>query len=308
MPRHPRLDAPGSFHHVMNRGARKQRVFGDDDSYLRFLELLAQLPARFGVRVHAFALMPNHFHLLLEAGPLGLRGAMQFLQGQYSRWLNAERSWDGPVWRSRYTSRLIEDEPYLGHVLAYIHRNPVAARVCTHEDQARWTSHPHYTGDSPRPSWLTTSELLEVFGGVALYRDYLEGMRTRRQQPPEGFDPDQLWGGPVRAAEPLSLAGGPEASPSTDLEGAWRALEAATGRPRAALVDRKSGAGRQGWWWLTLWWLRRASGLPMGDLAEHLGVHRSALSRASKRLAAAMESDAAVTAAREALEAGQAQG
>lgn len=289
MPRHSRLDTPGSFHHVMNRGARKQRIFGDDDSYLRFLELLGQLPSRFGVRVHAFALMPNHFHLLIEAGPHGLAAAMQFLQAQYSRWLNQVRQWDGPVWRGRYTSRLIEDEPYLGHVLAYIHRNPVAARVATHEDQARWTSHTHYITKAGAPEWLTRTTLLDVFGGVEPYRDYLEGMRTGRQEAPEGFHPDTLWRRSSRVATPLTLVPATpdkRTGPMT-LETAWRTLEAATGRTKAALCSRTGGAGPQGWWWLTLWWLRRATRQPAVTLAEALGVHPSALSRAERRLRAA---------------------
>lgn len=304
MPRHPRLDTPGSFHHVMNRGARRQRIFGDDDSYLRFLELLAQLPGRFGVRVHAFALMPNHFHLLLEAGPHGLAAAMQFLQAQYSRWLNRVRSWDGPIWRARFTSRLVEDEPYLGHVLAYIHRNPVEAHICCHEDQARWTSHLHYVGESAPPEWLTTTTLLDVYGGEDAYRDYLEGLRTGRQETPDGFDPDKLWRQQSRVATPLTWAPStpPQQAPVWSLDAAWRALEAASGKTRLELCGRTGGAGPQGWWWLTLWWLRRATRLPAATLAEELGVHRSALSRAEKRLRSAQEGRPVLAAARAALD------
>jgi REP element-mobilizing transposase RayT len=304
MPRHPRLDTPGSFHHVMNRGARRQRVFGDDESHLRFLGLLAQLPGRFGVGVHGFSLMPNHFHLLIETGPHGLGPAMQFLQAQYSRWLNQVRRWDGPIWRGRFTSRRIEDEPYLGHVLAYIHRNPVEARICTHEDQARWTSHLHYVGESAAPEWLSTTTLLDVFGGKDAYRDYLDAMRTGRQAPPEGFQPDDLWRQPSRVATPLTLVPSPPTErPSVwSLEAAWRALEAASGKTQDKLCHRKMGSGPQGWWWLTLWWLRTATRLPGADLSVALGVHRSALSRAERRLRAAAARQPRLAAARAALE------
>jgi REP element-mobilizing transposase RayT len=141
----------------MNRGARKEAVFLDAASCERFVGLLAELPGRFGVTVHGYALMPNHFHVLLTAGPRGLGPSMKYLQGEYSRWLNAEKSWDGPVWRARYRSRPVDSEDYWRHLLAYVHLNPVKGRLVPKVGHSIWTSHAAYAGTRPVPDWLRSS-------------------------------------------------------------------------------------------------------------------------------------------------------
>ncbi len=296
MPRTPRLDAPGTLHHVFNRGARKERVYFDDEGYIEFLALLAQLPARFGTRVHAYALMPNHFHLILEPGPAGLGPAMQLLQGGYSRWLNARRGWDGPVWRERFRSRLIDSDIYCAHLLAYLHLNPVNAGLADHVDSAEWTSHAAYLGSIPRPDWLTTDSLLEVHGGVDAYRGYVADVRAGVETGPDGFDPERVRRGRPRVAPPAVDA--PEPSPSRQWplqpESAWIALEAITGQPRSALTTRHHGPAGNVGWWLVLWWLPLATGQSTAAVAADFGLARSTASRAAAQLRKRAATDAHV--------------
>jgi len=283
MPRIPRLDAAGSLHHVMNRGARRTDVFGDDDSHLQFLHLLSQLPERFGVKVHAYAVMPNHFHLLLEAGDRGLGTAMQFVQSGYSRWLNSQRAWDGPVWKARYRSRVVEADDYLIHVLAYIHLNPVKAHLAVHVDRAHWTSHAAYTGALERPPWLTTARLLEAFGTVEALQGYVEEVRIGRQPGPDGFDPGQLWVPAGRTLPPASaLPVAPEGGFS--LAQAWEVLADVCGVQPGQLPTRSRSAELRMRRWLALWWLPKATGMRPSALSRELGVHKSTLSRAPERL------------------------
>mgnify|MGYP000887075047 CR=1 FL=1 len=116
-----RLDSPGARHHVMNRGARHEPILATDDAKHMFLELLADLPQRFGIRVHGYVLMPNHYHLMLETVTGELPRAMRHLGGEFARRLNTELHWDGPVCKGRYRNRIVGTDSYWRHLLAYLH-------------------------------------------------------------------------------------------------------------------------------------------------------------------------------------------
>ncbi len=166
MARPLRIDTPGSWHHVFLRGARRAPIFGDDEDCFCFLDLLETASRRYGIEPHAYSLMPNHYHLLLRSSRGLLSRGMAFLNGQYTKKLNARHpDWDGPVFRGRFQSKLVEDERYLVELLAYIHLNPVAARLVKRPDDECWTSHRAYIGLDMPPSWLHTADLLRAVGG-----------------------------------------------------------------------------------------------------------------------------------------------
>jgi len=172
----------------MSRGARRQPVFRDPRHCELFLALLADLPPRFAVRIHGYALMPNHFHLMIESDEGRLSRAMSFLLARYTVESNRLHDWDGPVFRGRFHSRPVYADQHWMHLLAYVHLNPVRSRLEMRLGQYRWTSHRFYAGTGSPPAWLTTTELLEMlepFGGYAVY---LKGVRARREEEPEGFD------------------------------------------------------------------------------------------------------------------------
>ena len=110
--RMPRLDFPGARHHVMNRGARREPIFLDDDDRRAMLDLLADLPERFGVRVHGYALMPNHYHRMLESVWGELSRAMRHVGGEFAQRLNRRYRWDGPVYKGRYRNRMVGTDAY----------------------------------------------------------------------------------------------------------------------------------------------------------------------------------------------------
>lgn len=267
----------------MNRGARHQAIFLDDHACVTFLALLAELPVRFGVRVHAYALMPNHFHLLLECPAGGLGRALQFLQSRYARWLNQQHGWDGPVWRGRYRSLSVDDDAWWTHLLAYLHLNPVAAHLAPSPDQARWTSHAAYVGEERAPDWLVTGELLALFGTVEAYRTYLVETQIGRQRGPPGFGVEHLWRVP-RGVRPVVPAPPPTPNPRRSLEQAWQDLCAVTGLDRDGILAAPMGPGGNPARWLALDWLPRVTRLTRAELARELGVHPTLVSRAGRRV------------------------
>jgi REP element-mobilizing transposase RayT len=267
MARPLRLDFPGARHHVMNRGARHAPIFTNDASCALFLSVVASLPARFGVIVHAYALMPNHFHLLLETPRGNLSRAMQYLTGEYVRLLNELETWDGPLFKGRFRNRVVETDAYWSHLLLYLHLNPVRAHLVTDEDDAYWTSHMAYTGASRRPDWLTTDDLLAAHGGVAGYREALHAVQTGRSPAPAGFDPLALWAPSVSDLRPASAA-----ALGTDPDALLALVARTCGVEVDMLRSARPGRGDNRRRWLAAWWLAIANGLPQRATARALGA------------------------------------
>lgn len=172
----------------MSRGARREVVFRDARHCSLFLDILSEIPSRFAVRVHGYALMPNHFHLMLESEQGRLSAALSFLLSRFTVAANKLSAWDGPVFRGRFHSRLVLTDEHWTHLLAYLHLNPVKARLAVRPGQFLWTSHRYYTLEKPAPKWLTIAGLLEMFDSVGGYEAYLESVRAKRTEAPEGFD------------------------------------------------------------------------------------------------------------------------
>jgi putative transposase len=190
MVRQKREDFPGAWHHVMHRGARRAPIFLDREDNLAFLETLGEVVERSGLEVHAFSLMPNHYHLLLRSPQANLSEGMRYLNGTYTLWLNARHSWDGPVFRGRFRSQLVVDEAYLRYLLAYIHLNPVEAYLVKRLTDEAWTSHRAYLGKDTHHSWLTTGFFLEFFDGPEGVHEFVQSVRRGEVEYPPDFDID----------------------------------------------------------------------------------------------------------------------
>ena len=147
MARLPRLTLADMPHHVIQRGNNRQVIFVDRADHERLLGLLADAAARFGVALHAYVLMDNHFHLL--ATPSTIIGLPQFMQAvgrSYVRYFNDRHGRSGTLWEGRYRSTLIQTDRYLLTCMAYIDLNPVRAGLVSDARDFPWSSHGHYAG------------------------------------------------------------------------------------------------------------------------------------------------------------------
>lgn len=269
-----RQDFPGARHHVMNRGARRAPVFFGHASRRLFLSILGTLPERYGVRVHGYALMPNHFHLLVESsGQLGR--AMRHLCGRYVQAVNAWNGWDGPLFRGRYRNKLVDSDAYWSHLLLYVHLNPDRARLPS--QLATWTSHRAYIGEVATPDWLTTRELLTSFGGPARYCAAFDDLAAGERQPPAGFKPESLWapGETGVLHEPRFV----EQYAATD---ALQDVLAVTSGDLADVLTSRPGRPNRSRWLLAWWMSRRRIG--HGQIRALLGVSHSNVTRMVQRV------------------------
>jgi putative transposase len=127
MPRQPRLDAPGTLHHVMGRGIETSKIFRTRKDREDFIDRLAELCRSGGWAAYAWALMPNHFHLLVRTGKEPLARSMRRLMTGYAINFNLRHKRRGHLFQNRYKSIVCQEDLYLLELTRYIHLNPLRA-------------------------------------------------------------------------------------------------------------------------------------------------------------------------------------
>ena len=146
MARKPRVHFPGALYHVISRGNQRQDIFLDDKDLKTFLSYLSEYKARYPLHLYAYALMRNHFHLLLEVEGTPLSKIMQSLLFRYTRYFNKRYGKVGHLFQGRYKAILCDKDAYLLELVRYIHLNPIRAKVVTDPERYLWTSHLSYLG------------------------------------------------------------------------------------------------------------------------------------------------------------------
>jgi len=174
----------------MHRGARRAPIFKIQDDCTCFLEIVREMVDRFGLEVHSYSLMPNHYHLLIRSVAGNLSQGMQYLNGTYTLLLNKRHRWDGPVFRGRFRSQLVEDEVHLRVLIAYIHLNPLRALLIRRLSDDAWTSHRAYLGKESMPEWLSTKVFMDLLGGSKKLHDFVLSVHRGTIEYPEDFNPE----------------------------------------------------------------------------------------------------------------------
>ncbi len=180
MPRGPRLDAPGVLHHVMVRGIERRDIFRTDTDREDFVARLAALAEAGAVSVYAWALLPNHAHLLVRSGHRPLARSMRSLLTGYAGAFNRRHKRAGHLFQNRYKSVVVEEEAYLMELVRYLHLNPLRAGTVPDLlalDRYPWTGHSALSGRVSRP-WQATAETLRRFArtprrATAAYRAFV---------------------------------------------------------------------------------------------------------------------------------------
>ena len=170
MARKLRVEYPGSIYHVMNRGDRREPIFKDDADRQRFIETLGEACAKTGWQVHAYVLMPNHFHLVVETPQPNLVAGMKWFLGTYTSRFNRRHKLFGHLFSGRYKSLVLDGSGrgYLKSVGDYVHLNPARAKLVEMDARLKsfaWSSWPAYlAAPSKRPAWLRVDRLLGEWG------------------------------------------------------------------------------------------------------------------------------------------------
>jgi len=174
MPRPQRIEYENAFYHVMNRGRGRQLIFHSDEYYQSFLDTLAEARQRFDCIIHAYCLMGNHYHLLLETPRANLSRIMRHINGVYTQRYNRLKNTDGPLFRGRYKSVLVEQDAYLLQLSRYIHRNPIEMKRPMVDKLIKypWSSYPAYIGAISPPDWLEQNSTYRMLGSKQRFKEY----------------------------------------------------------------------------------------------------------------------------------------
>jgi putative transposase len=199
MPRQLRIQYPGAIYHLMNRGDRREKIFKDDPDREGFLKTLAQACEKTGWQAHAYCLMSNHFHLVIETPQPNLVAGMKWLLGTYTIRFNRRHKEFGHVFSGRYKSLIVDGSGngYLKSVCDYVHLNPVRAQLLRPRQPLQayaWSSYGQYLQrPGQRAGWLRVDRLLGEWGipkdSPAGRKRFAQVMEHRRRQE----DPKADW-------------------------------------------------------------------------------------------------------------------
>jgi len=162
MARPLRIEYPEAWYHVMNRGRRGEDIFSDDQDYIMFTDLLRETSEIWNVRIAAYCLMPNHYHMLIQTPDANISRSMRHLNGVYTQRYNSRHRCDGQLFRGRYKSILIGTDSYLLQVVRYIHRNPLQAGLVQNLEAYKWSSHIGYLSIAKKWDWLFKNYILSL--------------------------------------------------------------------------------------------------------------------------------------------------
>jgi REP element-mobilizing transposase RayT len=180
MARPLRIEFPGALYHVTSRGNARAPIFlGDPDRHL-FLDVTRAVIERYGWLCHAYCLMTNHYHLVLETPEANLARGMRQLNGLYTQRFNRRHDRVGHILQGRYNGVLVERESHLLELARYVVLNPVRAGMVRAAEDYRWSSLRAVLGLAPVPRWLTRRALLAPFASPARYLEFVrEGVAAK---------------------------------------------------------------------------------------------------------------------------------
>ena len=272
MARPLRVEFPGAVYHVTSRGNARQAIVTDDRDRRLFLERLAQVIDRFGWSCHAYCLMDNHYHLLIDTPKPNLSLGMRQLNGTYTQAINRRHHRVGHLFQGRFTAILVEKEAHLLELCRYVVLNPVRATMVTHPRLWGWSSYRDTVGERTAPNWLTTDWILGQFG-----TRQREAQRRYREFVAEGRDGprpwDQLTGQIYLGSEAFIAHHQPD-----------RAIRDIPRRQtQAARPSLKSLFQRRGDEVQLMAVAYRQYGYRLREIADHVGVHEATISRRLKQ-------------------------
>ena len=266
----------GALYHVTSRGNAREAIFLDDADRWRFLDTLGEVIERHRWVCHAYCLMTNHYHLLVETPEANLSRGMRHLNGCYTQRFNRRHGRVGHVLQGRYAAILIEREGHCLEVSRYVVLNPVRAGLVEAAERYRWSSLQATLGLAQAPAWLTTATILAAFGSRARYLEFVrEGAAIR--------SPWASLRGPLLGSEAFVERLGPrlrERIAQPEIVRRERLvhrerLEALF--PSSLVTDRRRRDDR-------IRQVASTHGYTLAEIGRHLGLHYSTVSRIARSL------------------------
>jgi len=268
MARPLRIEFPGAVYHVTSRGNGREDIYLSDEDRDIFLKVLSHVVERFGWVCHAWCLMTNHYHLMIETPTGNLSKGMRQLNGVYTQRFNRSHGRVGHVFQGRYKAILIEKEAHLLELCRYIVRNPVAAGMVKLPEDWPWSSYRSTAGLEHVPDFACIDWILEQFNGSNVrYQEYID----------QALEKDA----PLQPAKGSHVLGSKVFRQNTQ-----KKINANSETPRLqrhiarlSLKEMKTSTLDRGEWMANAYKLH---GYTMREIADYAGVHYSLVSKAIK--------------------------
>ena len=296
MARPLRITYPGAFYHVTSRGNERKDVFKSKRDRERFFEYLESASQRYDAVVHAYCLMGNHYHLLMETPSGNLSQIMRHINGAYTTYFNVKRKRSGHLFQGRYKAILIDIDEYAKELSRYIHLNPVRARMVETPEEYEWSSYQFYIGKQKPPEWLHIDFILGYFGekvsiAKKQYQQFVNMLDNKEYESPlMEVVSSTILGAPdfIAFIKDTYLAG---KKPDKDLP----ALKELSEKPSVgdildeveSVYDEDHALARN----IKLYLCQRYTGEKLKDIGKHFGIGESGVSQACRRVAQRIDRD-----------------
>jgi len=295
MARPLRLQYSGALYHITARGNERKNIYRTDEDRHVFLALLAQAIERYRLILHAYILMDNHYHLLLETTEANLSLAMRHLNGGYTTYFNRSHNRIGHLFQGRYKAILVEKESYLLELSRYIHLNPIRAKMKFKLDQYPWSSYQDYIGSRKVPAWLNREPVLKsmnerTYRAQSAYKNFVEeGIREGVERPWENLMAQVVLGGEafVRSIQARLKGKKDREVPSLrqlaerpSWEAIARKVEEVGAKWEALRTGRRSDPKRA----VMIYLGRERGGMSLKDLGKRVGLKESSVSQTAGRV------------------------
>ncbi len=295
MSRPLRIEYRGAFYHVTSRGNERGTIFQSNRDREKYLSYLESTHERYGAVIHAYCLMGNHYHLLLETPRGNLSKILQYINGAYTTYFNIKRNRSGHLFQGRFKGILVDKDEYCKELSRYIHLNPLRAGMVKAALEYPWSSYRYFVGRGKRPKWLTTELVLGDFGGEGRrgfkrYREYVEKAVGREIE------------NPLKKVIASTFLGGKEFMEGIkqeyldkkeidrrDLPALKKILWGPTPEAIEKAVIKAVGRDFSLFRKTCIYLSYQRSGLSLGEIGEYFGMQRSAVSQLSRRFAQGME-------------------
>lgn len=174
-----RIEYPGALYHITSRGNERKDIFIGDKDRISFLEILSDYHDRYGIILHSYVLMDNHYHLILETPKGNLLKVMHGINSCYTGYFNRRYKRSGHLFQGRYKAIIVDKDAYLLPLSRYLHLNPVRANIVDKPELYRWSGYPGYIGKGRKYNWVEYTWILSCFGddtarAMKRYKEYTE--------------------------------------------------------------------------------------------------------------------------------------
>ena len=296
MARPLRIIFPGAFYHITARGNERKAVFKSKRDREKFLEYLETGSERYNAVIHAFCMMDNHYHLLLETPSGNLSQIMRHINGAYTTYFNVKRARSGHLFQGRYKAILVERDEYAKELSRYIHLNPVRAKLVEAPGDYVWSSYNFYIGKKKSPEWLRREFILGYFGNKASasqkeYRKFVQSLVGQEYDSPLKNVVGSVLLGSQDFINFIKQEFISSLGPDKDLPALRQLVPRVSMEVVFAEVDsvfvQDPAFSRN----LKIYLCHRYTGEKLKSIGNHFGISESAVSHASKRVRGQIELD-----------------